>query len=97
MYLLTLSLHKESVRNSKHASIAQKVQTTVDEVRMWSWPNLRYYPEIRTYRGATKTHGTCVSILSESDRFPNRARSDKKPKVLLSASASFVRYANVSG
>lgn len=47
MYLLTVSLHKEPVSNSQRASIAQKDPTTVDEVWMWSWPNLRYYPEIR--------------------------------------------------
>jgi len=81
MYLLTVSLHKEPVSNSQHASIAQKGPTTVDEVRMWSWPNLRYYPEIHIYRGSTKTHETCVSILSrvrqvsETDSFRQKIQS----------------------
>lgn len=41
MYLLTASLHKEPLSNSKHASIDGP--TTVNEVWKWSWPNLRYY------------------------------------------------------
>lgn len=60
MYLLTVSLHKEPASNPKHASISQNDPTTVDEVWMWSWPNLRYYPEIRIAvpRKPTK----CVSV-----------------------------------
>jgi hypothetical protein len=47
MYLLTVSLHKDATSNSEHASIALNGPTTGDEMWMWSWPNLRYYREIR--------------------------------------------------
>ena len=64
--VFAVRLHKEPVSNSKHASIAQNGPTTVDEVWMWSWPNLRYYEYIEIRKKGPRKPTKRVSVYCQN-------------------------------